>query len=335
VGPKLYIKRVLIMDHCEALLPPYLRFVKGVVDSSDLPLNVSREMLQHNPLLERIQKNVVKSVLKALGEMKSSEYDAYVKFFRELGDILKEGLSRDWTNREQVADLLLFESINTEAGKYTTLSQYVASMPASQHDIYYLTGESRSLLEHAPYLEVFRDKGWDVLLMTDPIDEFVLPSLPEYKEKKLKAADKGDVDADPDRKSRNQELQREFVPLFEMLRRNLEEVKEIRLSTRLKESASCLVSEEGAMGAHMERLMQRIGQREELGRSQRILELNPEHPVVQALKQLHQSRPDDPRLATYGRLLYEEAVITEGSKLKDPASFARRINELLIKDVSV
>ncbi len=335
VGPKLYIKRVLIMDHCEALLPPYLRFVKGVVDSSDLPLNVSREMLQHNPLLEKIQKNVVKSVLKALGEMKSSEYDTYVKFFRELGDILKEGLSRDWTNREQVADLLLFESINTEAGKYTTLSQYVASMPASQHDIYYLTGENRSLLEHAPYLEVFRDKGWDVLLMTDPIDEFVLPSLPEYKEKKLKAADKGDVDADPDQKSRNQELQREFVPLFEILRKNLEEVKEIRLSTRLKESASCLVSEEGTMGAHMERLMQRIGQREDLGRSQRILELNPDHPVVQALKQLHQSRPDDPRIVNYGRLLYEEAVIAEGSKLKDPAAFTRRINELLIKDASV
>ena len=328
-GPKLYIRRVLIMDHCEKLLPPYLRFVKGVVDSSDLPLNVSRELLQQNPLLDRIQKSLVKTVLKTLDEMKSSQAEAYEKFYREFSTILKEGISRDWTNREQIADLLLFESMRTDAGTLTTLEHYVSHMPSDQSDIYYLTGESRSQIEHAPYLEVFRERGWDVLFMTDPIDEFVLPSLDVYKGKHFKAANKGTLDETPEQKAHHEKAGEQLKPLFETLKGIIGSLKEIRVSTRLKESPSCLVSEEGAMGAHMERLMAKLGQAEQ--KEQRILELNPDHPAVQALEKLHAAHPGDPRVEAYGRLLYEQAVVAEGSKLDDPAGFARRISDLMVR----
>jgi molecular chaperone HtpG len=330
IGPRLYIQRVLIMDHCEDLLPPYLRFVKGVVDSTDLPLNISRELLQHNPLLEKIRNNLVRSILRDLEDFKKSDYDQYVGFFKELGDILKEGVSRDWNNRKQLADLLLFESLRTETGKFTTLAEYVEKMPAEQKEIYYLIGESRELLEHSPYLEAFRARGYDVLLLTDPIDEWVLPALHEYKDKKLKAADRGELDGDKGEKK--PETEEKFKKLFEHLKGKLSEVSDVRLSSRLKESAACLVADEGAMTAHMERLMQKIGRAEEVGASKRILELNGEHPAVLALQALHEKKADDPRVEEYGRLLYDEAVIAEGSKVKDPAAFARRINELLVKD---
>jgi molecular chaperone HtpG len=328
-GPKLYIRRVLIMEHCEQLLPPYLRFVRGVVDSSDLPLNVSRELLQQNPLLERIQRNLVKSVLKALEEMKTSEPEAYSTFFKELGGVLKEGIATDHANREQVADLMLYESINTEAGKTTTLPEYTGKMPAEQKDIYYLTGENRALIEHAPTLEIFRSRGWDVLLMTDAIDEFVLPSLHEYRGKQLKAADKGDLEGG---EVIPEEEKKKFEPLFGYMKKTLTGIQEVRLSTRLKESASCLVSDEGAMGANMERIMQKLGQ---AGRvSDRILELNGGHPVVQAVQVLHAAHPDDARVERVVRLLYEQAIIAEGSKLADPQGFAQRVNDLISRDLS-
>lgn len=331
-GPKLYIKRVLIMDHCPELLPPYLRFIKGVVDCPDLPLNVSRELLQQNPLLTKIQKNLVKIVLKNLQALKSDDYDKYVGFFQQLGDVFKEGLAQDFDNREQIADLLLFESINTEKGAYTTLADYVERMPEGQNEIYYLTGESRDLIQNAPHLEVFKDRGWDVLLLTDTVDEFVLPHFTEYQKKQLKAADKGDLESDivtPE----NEALKQQFLSLFETLRKKLDEVKEVRLSTRLKDSASCLVSEAGTMGAHMERLMQRLGQGENVPQPERILELNPKHAVVKALHNLHSANPDDPKIEGFGKILYDQAVIAEGSKLKDPSDFARRINELLMRDL--
>ena len=329
-GPKLYIKRVLVMDHCEALLPPYLRFVKGVVDCADLPLNVSREMLQDNPLLVKIKNHLTKSVLKALGQMKDEAYEAYVEFFQQMGDILKEGLAQDHANRQQIADLILFESIRTERGKYTTLADYVEQMPDGQADIYYLTGESRGQMENAPYLEVFKDKGWDVLLLSDPVDEFVLPSFTEYREKPLKAADKGELTSDI--KVDDSALKQQFLPLFETLRKTLKGIKEVRLSTRLKDSPSCLVGEEGAPSAHLERIMQRLGKEHELPEEARILELNPEHPVVKALLGIHQSNPNDAKVAAYGQLLYDQAVIAEGSALKNPADFVKRLNELLLRD---
>ena len=331
VGPRLYIQRVLIMDHCEALLPPYLRFVTGVVDSSDLPLNISRELLQNNPLLEKIRKNLVKAVLKALDDMKSDEYEKYVAFFEGLGPVLKEGVGRDHGNREKIADLLLFESMTTEKGKFTTLPDYVAKMGGTQKDIYYLIGDDREQLDHSPYLEAFRARGWDVLLLTDPVDEFMAGSLHTYKGKNLKAADRGELDDDKGEKKTADPG--EYKGLFEALKAKLPEVADVRLSSRLKESAACLVADEHGMTAHLERLMQRMGRTDEMGASKRVLELNGEHPAIQALRKLFEKDANDARVESYGRLLYDQAVIAEGSKVKDPLAFARRINELLIKDV--
>jgi molecular chaperone HtpG len=333
VGPKLYINRVQIMDHCEAVLPPYLRFVKGVVDCADLPLNVSREMLQHSPLLDKIQKSVVKNVLKALAELQTSDYATYTAVFGELGSILKEGLGRDWDHREQIADLLLFQSLKTEPGAFTSLAQYVEAMPEGQTDIYYLAGEQRSTLEHAPSLELFRHRSWDVLLLTDPIDEFVFPGLPEYKGKQLKAADRFEPEVPEEEAKKVEEAAGTFQDLLTLLKGEFPGLKDVRLSKRLKESAAVLVAEEGALGANMERLLAKMGRADAMGgASPRILELNPDHPAVQGLLRIHQQDPADGRLATYAHLLHDEAVLAEGSRLEDPSAFARRINELITKD---
>ncbi len=332
-GLRLYVQRVLIVDRCEELLPFYLRFVRGVVDSSDLPLNISREMLQHNPLLDRMRANIVRSVLKALEEMKSDEYDKYVSFWKELGEILKEGAGRDWDNRQRLADLFLFESLKTPAGQFTTLARYVEAMPASQKEIYYLIGESRELIEQSPYLEAFRSRGQDVLLLTDPIDEFAIPNIGEYKGNRLVAADRGELEGDKEDKKKREEAQGRFAKLFEHLKAKLPEVSDVRLSGRLRESAACLVADAGAMTAHLERLLQKMG-REDAAAAKRVLELNGEHPAVQALQRLYEQAPEDPRVEVYGRLLYDQAVIAEGSKVKDPAALARRINELLVKDAA-
>ncbi len=328
-GPRLYAQRVLIMERCEALLPPYLRFVKGVVDSSDLPLNISRELLQQNPLLDKMRDEIVRSVLKDLAAMKDDEYDKYVSFFDAAGDVLKEGAGRDWNNRERLADLLLFESMSTEKGKYTTLASYVEAMPAGQKEIYYLIGETREQIVYSPYLEVFRSRGQDVLLLTDAIDEFLVTGLREYKGKALKAVDRGDLEED---KGESKEEGERFKGLLEYLKGKLDEVGEVRLSKRLRESAACLVAPEWGMTAHLERLMQRMGRGDLGAAAKRVLEVNPSHAAVVALRELHEKKPDDPRLEAYARLLYDQAVLAEGSKLRDPSAFARRVNELLERD---
>jgi molecular chaperone HtpG len=329
-GLHLYIQRVFIMDDCEALLPPYLRFVKGVVDSPDLPLNVSREILQQSAPLEKIKSNLVNKLLKTFEEMKNEDYDAYVGFFRELGMILKEGVSQDWTNREKIADVVLFESTRTESGTYTTLGKYVLAMPAEQQEIYYLIGETREAIEHSPYLESFKARGQEVLLLTDPIDEFLVHSLPEYKGKKLKAVDRGQLE-----QAGVDDLKKKaFQPLLDYMKGKLSEIKEVRLSSRLKESAACLVADEGEIGAHMERLMRRIGRGQEVPEAKRILEVNADNPALEAMRQLHARDAADPRLEKYCRLLYDQAVIAEGSKVRDPLAFAQRINELLAKDAA-
>jgi molecular chaperone HtpG len=325
-GLKLYIQRVLIMDSCDELLPPYLRFVRGVVDSSDLPLNISRELLQQNALLDRIQKNVVRNVLESLEAMKNTDYEKYVPFFEDLGVMLKEGAARDWANREKLLDLLLFQSTKTEPGKYTTLADYVSRMPEGQKDIYYLIGESREVIESSPLLEAYKAKGWEVLLLTDPIDEFLFPSVPDYKGKSLKPVDRADTDVPAEEPAAKPE---EFAAFLTALKVRLPEVSDVRLSKRLKDSASVLVADREAMTAHYERLMKKFGRAE--GESKRALEVNPTHPAVVALKAAFDKDPADPRVETFGRLLYEQAVIALGSKLKDPAGFARRVNDLMAK----
>jgi molecular chaperone HtpG len=304
-----------------------------VVDSSDLPLNISREMLQQSPLLEKMQKDVTRSVLKVLADMKADEYDKYVAFYREFGAVLKEGVGRDRANREKLADLLLSESLKTEPGKYTTLEKYVEAMPADQKEIYYLIGEGREQMEHSPYLEAFRARGQDVLLLTDPIDEFMAPHLGRYRGKDLKPVDQGQLDGEAG--GVKKEDQQKYRPLLEYLKGKLPEVSDVRLSGRLKESAACLVADAGAMTAHLERLMQQLGRGNDPGAAKRVLELNGEHPAVVALLKLYEKEPQGPRVENYGRLLYDQAVIAEGSKVKDPLAFARRINELLVKDAGV
>ena len=325
-GLKLYIQRVLIMDSCEGLLPPYLRFVRGVVDSADLPLNISRELLQQNALLDHIQRNVVRNVLEALEAMKNTERDKYVPFFEDLGVMLKEGAARDWGNREKLLDLLLFQSTKTDTGKYTTLAEYLGRMPEGQKDIYYLIGETRTIIESSPLLEAFKAKGWEVLLLTDPIDEFLLPSVPDYKGKSLKPVDRAETDLPADELVPDAD---QFQAFLTALKVKLPEVSDVRLSRRLKDSASVLVAEREAMTAHYERLMKKLGRVEE--ESKRVLELNPNHTAVTGLKAAFDKDPTDPRVESFGRLLYEQAVIAEGSKLKDPAGFARRVNELLAR----
>src|SRR5262249_9986300 len=231
-GLHLYIQRVFIMDDCEALLPPYLRFVRGVVDSPDLPLNVSREMLQQSAPLEKIKSNLTNKTLNTLDEMKRKEPDTYLRFYRELGTFLKEGASQDWSHRQQLADLLLFESTKTEPGELTSLADYVERTPGDQVEIYYLAGENRELIEHSPHLETFRAKGQEVLLLTEPIDEFVAGAVTEYKGKKLKAVDQGAWEA----AEIPEETRQRFQPLLDFMKEKLDEVKEVRLSRRLRES---------------------------------------------------------------------------------------------------
>jgi molecular chaperone HtpG len=329
-GIQLYIQRVFIMDDCEAMLPGYLRIVRGVVDSPDLPLNVSREILQQSAPLDKIKSNLTNKILKTLGEWKNTEYDGYLQFFQNLGGILKEGVHQDWTNREQIADLLLFESTKTEPGRYRSLAECIADMPVDQKEIYYIIGERRELLERSPALETFKEQGREVLLLTDPIDEFVVGSLHEFKGKTLKAADKGAMPEAAFDEAKRKEMQ----PLIDYLQSKLPEVKEVRLSTRLKESAAVLVADERAPSAFMERLMQRMGEGRELPISKRILEINAAHPAILAMRHLHERDAKDLRLEDFSHLLYDQAVIAEGSKVADPVAFARRVNNLLVKEAS-
>ena len=326
-GLRLYVQRVLIMERCEQVLPQYLRFVKGVVDSADLPLNVSREILQQNPLLDAIQKSVVKNVLESLAGMKNVEYDKYRAFYAGFSSVLKEGLTRDWSNREKIADLLLFESAGQTPGELTTLAEYVAKMPEGQTEIAYLIGESAEQLRHSPYLEAFRASGRDVLLLTDPIDEFAIPQLGEYKGKKLVAADRGEATAAGEVAA---DVKEKFAPLMAALKAQLPDAADVRLTNRLTASAACLVADARGMSAHMERLMERMGR--DAGPAKRVLELNPGHPTVEAVRQLHSNDAADSRLDLYARLLYEQAVIAEGSKVSDPVAFAQRVNDLIARD---
>lgn len=336
-GLSLYIKRVFIMDDCKDLLPPYLRFVQGVVDASDLPLNVSREMLQNNAMVEKIRKNLVDKILAAMKEMKEEDFETYKEFFKQFSMVIKEGVYTDYLNKDKIIDVLLYESMNKAEGEYITLADYVENMPEGQDEIYFLLGENRTALENSPYLEAIKDKGYDVLFMTEPIDEWVMTHLMEYKEKKLKAIDKGELDSkdEEEKDEKKKEQDEKYKNLFSLINGYLDEVKEVRLSSRLKKSAACLVTAEGHMGAYMENVMKKIGHGDEIGENPRILELNGEHPAVQALQRLYEKDMKDPRIESYGRFFYDQAVLAEGSKIKDPQSFAQRINDMIVRDADL
>ncbi len=328
----LYVNRVFISDACEHLLPLYLRFVKGVVDSSDLPLNVSREMLQDNPLVRKIQSNLVTRIFSVLSDMKTKDFDKYTKFFAEFGATLKEGVTRDFANREKIADLVLFQSSRTEDGKYLSLSDYVDQMSEGQEAIYYLCGDSVDTLRHSPYIEAVRARGQDVLLMEEAVDPFFAQALATYKDKPLKAVDAGDIKEDSEDEAISEETQNAYKKLLDYLGESLKEknVKEVRLSRRLRESAACLVAEDGQMNASMERLMRQFGG-PDTGPIPRILELNPEHDAVKAMQALYEDNPKSEDIEEFGMLFLDQAIIAEGSKIKDPSAFARRVNKLIAR----
>jgi len=330
IGPALYVKRVQIMDHCEDLIPPYLRFVSGVVDSSDLPLNISREMLQSNRQIEVIRKNITKKILDTLAEMKRDEYEKYVEFFGVFGRVLKEGLHYDYSRKEQIADLILFSSTGTEPGKFTTLQAYLDGMKPGQNEIYYITGSKREEILNSPYIEKFRDQNYEVLIMTDEIDDLLLSGLHEYKGKKIKSALKGDVSLDQAEDAERKDSGQKFEGLLAAVRERLKnDVKDVRLSGRLLESACCLVMEEGGMDPGMEKILKAMGQ--ELPVNKRILEINASHPVFEAVQAVLEKGGKE-QAGEYIDMLYNEALLLEGSKPKDPAAFARSLSRLILEN---
>ena len=334
-GLQLYVKRVFITDKCEELIPDYLRFVKGVVDSSDLPLNVSREILQEDVQVKRIQKGLVSKILSTLSDVKDKTFDEYVKFWQEFGQVIKEGVHFDYANKEKLQELVLFESTSTEAGSFVSLKEYVARMPESQKEIYFITGNSRDALEQSPHLEAFRAKGFEVLFLTDPVDEWVVQALTEYDGKHLKAVDRGDISIDSEeekleKEKKREEAQKEFSDLISFLADRLKDkVKEVRFSNRLTDSACCLVAEEYGMNANMERIMKALNQ--PVPESKRVLELNPDHAILKAMADIHAQDKAAPALADYADLLYDQAILTEGSPIKDPLRFTRLVSELMVK----
>lgn len=323
----LYVQRVFISNEFENLLPAYLRFVKGVVDAADLPLNVSREILQENPQLDKIRRNLVSRILKTLSEMKTKNYDKYLKFYAEFGPMLKEGLQSDFENSEKIADLLLFETTATKPGEMRSLADYVESMKDGQEEIIYLAAEHRGIAENSPFLEGFKAAGKEVLFMLDPIDEFVIPRIGEYKGKKFKAANKGDVGDEETLKDE----QKKFEGFLGFIKEKLSGVKEVRLSTRLKESPACLVGDEYSMSPHIEAMMRRMGQ--PVPEQERVLELNPSHPVVEAVQSMYEADKNDPKLSESIELLRDLAHVAEGSKVENPAAFSSRIAALMARDL--
>ncbi len=335
-GLQLYVRRVFITEDFDKLLPSYLRFVRGVVDSSDLPLNVSREMLQQNAVVEKISRGLTGKVLSSLEELKKEDREKFVEFIRHFGPILKEGISADFGNREKIAGLLMYESSRVEPGKYVSLDEYVEAAPEGQSELYYLLGEDAAELASSPYIESLKQAGHEVLFFTDPVDEFVASHLGEYKGLKFRAVDRGELEGVGDKESKEDKEQesKQFEGFLEFIGGKLPEVESVRLSSRLTGSASCLVATENAMGPQMERLMRRLGRDEDqVPTGGRILELNPKHPVVEKMRSLFESGTGREKLAGWASLLYEQAVIAEGSRLPDPASFAQRVNSLLLSEL--
>ncbi len=329
-GPRLYVQRVMIMEHCEALLPRYMRFVAGLVDCPDLPLNISREILQHNKVLETIRKDLTREVLKALRILKEDEAAKYRIFFDGLGGVVKEGVREDYANREPVAGLLLFSSLRSAPGDKTSLDAYIEAVPKEQEEIFFLSGDSEALLRASPIVEAYRAKERDVLFLTEPVDEYMLPGLREYKGKKLRGAD---AEKPPEEVAEKPPESGEFSNLVDLMKKWLPEVADVRLSTRLVDSACCLVTPAGGMSAHLERMLERMGQND-APRGKRILEINGSHQAVQALRGLAEKSPEDPRLALYSQLLLDEAFLADGTPLPEPGAHARRINDLIARDAA-
>lgn len=327
-GLNLYIKRVFIMSDCKDLLPTYLRFVKGLVDSSDLSLNVSREILQQDRQVSQIRKNITNKVLGTLKDLITKDRSDYENFWSEFGSTLKEGLPNDPSNKEKLQDLLLFHS--TSSDKMTTLDEYVARMQENQKNIFFITGDSLSQVSNSPYLEKLKEKNYEVLLLVDPVDEWVAESMTEFKGKKLQSITKEGLDLDTEEEKQKKaeekkQAEANLKPVLETMKKALDgQVKDVVLSDRLTSTPACLVSSAQDPSAHMQKLMAQMG-KEYASTTKRILEINPQHPVFEKMLK---ATPE--QQTKWSEILYSQALLTEGSALPDPVKFSQQVSELMV-----
>lgn len=332
-GLQLYVKRVFIMDSCKELIPTYLRFVRGVVDASDLSLNVSREILQKDRQIQMISKRLVRKVLDTLKETLDDSREEYVKFWKEFGRVVKEGIYHDSKMREKILGLSLFRTTKTGKDEFITLDQYIERMVEGQDKIYYLTGDARESLSDSPHLEAFKKEGVEVLLLTDSVDEVWVSAVGEFSEKEFVSAADSDVQlgSEESRKAAEDEkkkTEKEMATFISWLQTKLESnVKEVKVSTRLVDSPACLVAAPGEMSANLERLMRAMGQ--EVPVMKRILEINTEHPLVSHLAKRYEADKDSPELGKTASMLYQLALLAEGGELDDPAGFSKSVAEVL------
>ncbi|MBA4177636.1 MAG: molecular chaperone HtpG [Leptothrix sp. (in: Bacteria)] len=326
-GVKLYVKRVFIMDDAEALMPVYLRFVKGVIDSADLPLNVSRELLQESRDVKAIREGCTKRVLSMLEDVAENQKDKYAEFWGQFGSVLKEGMGEDHANQERLAKLLRFASTTADEG--VSFDDYVGRMKEGQEAIYYITADTLAAAKNSPQLEIFRKKGLEVLLLTDRVDEWMLSHLYEFDGKPLQSVAKGGVDLsklqDEEEKKAAEQAAEAFKPVLERLKASLKDrAKDVRASTRLVDSPACIVVDEGDMSSHLARMLKQAGQ--SAPKSLPILEVNPEHALV---KRLEGTAEGEPRFDDLAQILFDQALLAEGGQLEDPAAYVRRVNALL------
>jgi molecular chaperone HtpG len=328
-GLKLYVRRVFIMDDAEQLLPAYLRFVRGVVDSNDLPLNISREILQESRDIEAIRAGCTKRVLSLLEDLAENRKEKYADFWKEFGRVLKEGVGEDFANRERIAKLLRFSSTHNDGEEQTvSLADYLARMKEGQDSLYYATAETFLAAKNSPHLEIFRKRGIEVLLLSERVDEWLVANLSEYEGKALASVAKGELDLSKlqsgDEKKEEAKQAGEHRALVAKLKDALgDRVKEVRVSSRLTSSPSCLVADEHDMGGNLSRILKAAGQK--VPQAKPILEINPAHPMVRRLNE------EKARFADWSNLLFDQALLAEGGQLEDPAGFVRRMNELMLE----
>ncbi|MBB70886.1 MAG: molecular chaperone HtpG [Legionellales bacterium] len=330
-GLKLYVQRVFIMDNAEQLLPMYLRFVKGIIDSNDLPLNISREILQSNRVIDNIRSATTKRILGVLEKMAENDKEKYTQFWTTFGHVIKEGPAEDFANREQIAKLMRFATTHNDSAEQTvSLDDYIGRMREGQDKIYYVTADSHMAASHSPHLEIFRKKGIEVLLLSDRVDEWLTAHLHEYQGKQLQSIAKGDLDLgeleDEVEKEQQKQVETENKDFIERVKEALgDKVKDVKITHRLTDSPSCVVGDAGGMSSHMERLLQAAGQ--DMPATTPTLELNPNHLLVERLR----DEKDNDRFAEISQILLDQAILADGGILQDPTAFVKRVNDLILK----
>ena len=329
-GVKLYVRRVFIMDDAEQLLPVYLRFVRGVIDSADLPLNVSREILQESKDIEAMRAGNVKRVLSMIEDLAANDQEKFATFWKEFGRVVKEGVVEDYANHERIAKILRFASTHSDTDTQdVSLADYIGRMKPEQEKIYYVTAETFAAAKHSPHLEVFRKKGVEVLLMADRVDEWVMQHFTEFEGKPLQSVAKGRLELgkleDEEEKKAQEKEAGEAKPLLERIKKSLgDAVKDVRVTLRLTDSPACLVADDHDLGANLQRMLKAAGQN--VPDSKPILEINPHHPLVRRLK----DEADEARFSDLAKVLFDQSLLAEGGQLDDPAGFVKRLNQLML-----